>query len=124
MVSSLSDNIIKQYNTTYKKWWTFCQSNLNMIFQPSTQDILRFLSQEYQNKSSYNTLNTHRSALNILTDSGKSKLIERFMKGTFKCRPSFPKYEEIWDPHPVLVMLGNLYPLHDLDLKTLSIKLI
>lgn len=46
------------------------------------------------------------------------------MRGIFKCRPSFPKYEEIWDPYPVLVMLGKLYPLHDLDLKILSIKLI
>lgn len=74
-----------------------------------TQDILKFLSEEYQNNSKYNTLNAHRSALNTLTDAGKIE------SRIFNCRPLFPKYEEIWDPHPMLVMLGKLYPLHDLD---------
>lgn len=45
------------------------------------------------------------------------------MKGIFRTRPSFPKYDETWDPHPVLLMLEKLHPNESLDLRNLTIKL-
>ncbi|VEN62193.1 unnamed protein product [Callosobruchus maculatus] len=123
MMAALSPSTIKQYNSTFSKWWTFCQGQQDKIYQPTIQDILEFLTQEFRSGSGYSTINTHRSALNALSEAGKNSEVERFMRGVFKSRPSFPRYEEIWDPHPVLLMLEKLHPLNSLDLKKLTIKL-
>ncbi|XP_056639418.1 uncharacterized protein LOC130446918 [Diorhabda sublineata] len=124
MLKSLSENTIKQYNTTYSKWWEFFEGNKQKIFQPIVHNILEFLSQQFQNGSSYSSINTHKSAINLISEAGKSDTVERFMKGVFKTCPSFPRYDETWDPSPVLIMLEKLYPLHTLDMSQLSVKLV
>ncbi|KAJ8962924.1 hypothetical protein NQ318_001335 [Aromia moschata] len=93
MIAALSLSTTKQYNSTFVKWWAFCQGQPDKIYQPTVQDILEVLTQEFQNGSTYSTTNTHR-------------------------------YEEIWDPHPALLMLEKLHPLDSLGLKKLTIKLI
>lgn len=124
MIASLSFNTIKQYNTTYSKWWLFCSENDTDMFQPSVENILSFLKTEFNLGAKYSTLNTHRSALNLICNVGKSETIERFMKGVFKLRPTFPKYKETWDPEPVLKFLGSLHPLNTLSLEKLTMKTI
>lgn len=124
MLASLSKSSMKQYSSTYKKWWSFCKGNSAKILQPTTKDILEFLHQEFENGAKYTTLNCHRSAINLISDAGKCDAVERFMKGVFKTRPCFPRYEETWDPHSVLLYVEGLHPLHNLDLEKLSIKLL
>ncbi|CAH2013475.1 unnamed protein product [Acanthoscelides obtectus] len=79
-------------------------------------------NEQFKKGANYNTLNTHRSALNLISDVGKCELIERFMKGVFKMKPTFPKYDEIWDPLPVLSFAENLSPLQNLTLKDLTLN--
>lgn len=124
MIASLSSNTLRQYNTTYNKWWKFCKGQPDEMFKPTTEKILEFLNSEFINSAKYATLNTHRSALNLISDAGKSDVVDRFLKGAFKLRPTFPRYENIWDPQQVLKYVEKLIPLHSLDLKDLTLKLI
>lgn len=124
MIASLSKNSINQYSSTYKKLWTYCKGNLSDILQPTTKSILEFLQTEFENVANYSTLNSHRSAINLLSETGKYSAVDRFMRGVFKSRPNFPRYEQTWDPQPVLTYLENLYPLNSLNLEKLSVKLV
>ena len=45
------------------------------------------------------------------------------MKGVFQLRPALPKYQSIWDPAIVLTFLESIYPLQDVPLKMLTLKL-
>ncbi|KAJ8984066.1 hypothetical protein NQ317_006564 [Molorchus minor] len=124
MTASFSKSTLKQYNSTFAKWWVFLGGDKNKIFHPNTLDILNFLNAELKKGQKYGSLNTHRSALNFISNAGKSDIIDRFMKGVFKMKPSYPKYENIWDPLPVLVFIEKLYPLENLPLEKLTTKVV
>lgn len=46
------------------------------------------------------------------------------MKGVFNIRPPLPRYQSTWDVGSVLTYLKGLFPLEDLDLRSLSMKLV
>ncbi|KAJ8927299.1 hypothetical protein NQ314_020248 [Rhamnusium bicolor] len=50
--------------------------------------------------------------------------IKRFPRGTYKKNPSSPKYSSTWDSYPVLEYLGKQYPLGNLSLQDLILKLV
>lgn len=52
-----------------------------------------------------------------------SFLISKFLKGVFNTKPPLPKYKFIWDVSVVIKYLESLFPLCDLSLKTLTLKL-
>lgn len=122
LISSLAENTIKQYNSTYKKWWEFCGGN--DVFNAEPNKIMEFLNAEFEKGSNYNTLNQHRSAINTLLQSTDDPSITRFMKGVFRLRPVFPRYNETWDPNPVLDYFESLVPLNTLPLEKLTYKLV
>jgi hypothetical protein len=74
-------------------------------------------------------VNTHKSMLiqtfNMIgyDELNNCVLISKFMKGVFHNRPPMPKYSAIWDVKPVLKLLASLYPLQDLPLDRLTLKL-
>lgn len=89
MLSSLSDNSIKQYDTSLRKWYRFCHNNNIDVFEASIPQIMYFLTEIYNLGSQYATLNSCRSALSIIL----GREIEnddriRF----FRLRPPLPKY--------------------------------
>ncbi|VEN52716.1 unnamed protein product, partial [Callosobruchus maculatus] len=100
LISSLAENTIKQYNITYKKWWGFCGGK--NVFTTDSNRLIEFLNSEFEKGSNYNTLNQHRSAINTLLQSTDHPSVTRFMKGVFRLRSVFPKYNETWNPNPVL----------------------
>lgn len=93
-------------------------------FHPPFEDLLGFLQNEYDNNSSYNTLNTHRSALTLLfsLSDDQNCLVKRFLKGVFKTKPTFPKYTYTWDPAIVLSYLEK-QATRSLSLADLTLKL-
>lgn len=124
MTSSLSKNTLAQYNVAYAKWWDFCNIHNTDFLNPSVNTFVSFLTRQFERGSSYSTLNTYRSALNIIfLQKLDDQLINRFLRGVFKLRPVFPKYTCTWDPAPVLQYLATLYPLHTLSLECLTHKL-
>lgn len=82
--------------------------------------------EKFNEGASYSSLNTCRSAVSFLCGDfiRQSPLICRLLKGVFKLRPPKPKYDRIYNLDPVLKNLENLYPLGNLNLKQLTIKLL
>lgn len=73
--------------------------------------------------ASYGTLNSFRSAINLIKISQTDDaIINRFMKGIYKQRPVFPKYTETWDPQMVLSFLAGWFPVQSLSIKQLTYK--
>nr|CAH7714180.1 unnamed protein product [Callosobruchus chinensis] len=44
--------------------------------------------------------------------------------GIYNQKPSMPKYQATWDPHPVLLHLARLYPLEEISRLQLTMKLV
>lgn len=92
-------------------------------------DVLGFLTQQFQSGNGYSALNTARSALSAIGvviegfPAGAHPLIIRFMKGVFNLKPSLPRYSHTWDASIVLAYLLKLTPACKLPLKFLTYKL-
>lgn len=104
LISSLTDSTLRQYNSGLKNWWNFCKKLKLDPFQASTEAVLQYLSQCFDNGVSYGTLNTERSAISFISfnDSSNNPIMTRFFKGVFKLRPTKAKYDSIWDVEVVL----------------------
>jgi len=55
---------------------------------------------------------------------GSHQLVTRFLKGIYETRKPQPKYKTIWDVATVIKYLKSLWPLEQLSLKDLTIKLL
>ncbi|KAJ8917626.1 hypothetical protein NQ315_000109 [Exocentrus adspersus] len=124
MLRSLSENTIKQYATTYKRWWQYCQEKGISPFDASIPQIISFFQTLIDSaRNTYNSFNTHRSAISLISskDLGSNPQIKRFIKGIFRMRPPKPKYSYMWDPQQVLNHLQSSPASH---LKFLSYKLV
>lgn len=88
--------------------------------------IIQFLTECFENGSSYGSLNSARSAISLISlkNISDSKIINRFLKGIYRLRPSKPKYDKTWDIGPVLKEISMWYPLENLDLRKLTNKLV
>lgn len=78
----------------------------------------------YNNGSSYQTLNCHRSAISLVIGEhiGININLKRWFKGVFRFRPSLPKYNFTWDPSVILNYIQGWYPHETLSLKNLTMK--
>lgn len=126
MINSLSSNTVSQYNVAIKKWFIFCQLNNLDYYDVSVREILKFLTDQFQEGASYGTLNSFRSALSLIIGKDRCNCdsITRFFKGVFKMKPCFPKYSFTWDPNIVLEYLANIYPNDSITLEMLTKKLV
>lgn len=127
MIASLTDNTIKQYSSSLKRWWSFCTTNQIDFFDCSITDVITFLSEQFHSGASYGTINCHRSALSILLGKmniGLDESVKRLLKGAYKLRPTTPKYNTTWDPKLVLNFISKLVPHEDIPLGSLTKKLV
>ncbi|XP_063828979.1 uncharacterized protein LOC135078310 [Ostrinia nubilalis] len=126
MISSLAPSSLKQYNCAYKKWWKFCKDHKLDLFCSNIPKILEFFTELYDSGSNYSTLNTTRSALAVILGKQFSQddRILRFIKGVYRTKPCFPKYESTWDPNIVLNHLSQFFPNERQNLEILTKKLV
>lgn len=127
MMSSLSKNSIQQYNVCLKKWWKFCKENSVDIFAASVPNVIKFLTELYNQGNQYGTLNSCRSALALIAGSShisQDDRISRFLRGVYRLRPPVPKYNFTWDTNCVLDNLAKQYPNEKLTLIQLTKKTI
>ncbi|XP_057333596.1 uncharacterized protein LOC130672847 [Microplitis mediator] len=103
-----------------------CRQVVSQALSMKVGKILKFLSERFSGGVGYSTLNSARAALSLISseDVTNNQLISRFLKGSSKIRPSLPKYESTWDVDPVLSKLATWFPLKELALKELSMKLV
>ena len=94
MMQSVSKSTTKQYKTSLERWIKYATENKSDCFNPSEEDVISFLTQEFKSGASYGSLNTHRSAISFISANkiGERKLIARFLKGCFRIKPTLPKY--------------------------------
>lgn len=91
--------------------------------------MINFLGELFKDKKSYSCINAYKCAISqTLASCGNTQFIEnsivvRFMKGVFNIRPPLPRYQFTWDVSKVLKFLQTLFPLHSLDLKSVTLKL-
>lgn len=88
--------------------------------------ILKCLTKKFSEEAAYGSLNSLRSAISLINNgkTSESPLLQRFMKGVFKLRPTKPKYATTWDVGVVLEKLESWSPSDSLDLQELSLKLV
>jgi integrase len=124
MILSLSANSLKQYNCALYKWWQYCKDNKLDYLSVNTSLVLNFLTEQYQRGASYSSLNTCRSALSLISGKplSEDKHVSRFLKGVYKTKPVFPKYQTTWNPNIVLDHLTTLYPNESISLDLLTRK--
>lgn len=123
MLSSLSENTYKQYDSSIKLWVNYCKENGYDYFDGSILIIIDFLTKCYQNGAKYGTVNSHKSALHFLFPKTlNDDDLKRFMKGIFRLRPPAPRYTVTWDPSIVLRYVGQKWPNAQLSLEILSKK--
>lgn len=124
IISSLSENSIKQYNVSLRKWWLFCQSRARDPFLLNLPSLLEFMTHEYSGGASYSSLNTCRSALALIFGKkfSENDTVTRFLKGVFRSRPSFPRYQTTWDPNIVLDYITSFFPNEELSLPQITKK--
>ena len=119
----------KQYQSYYKKWLDFCHREQISTVHPSLAQVIEFLLTLFNNGLSYSSLNTARSALSSILPSidgipvGQHPLVIRFLKGVFESRPAMPRYTAVWDVNQALDYLKTLYPVNEISLKSLTLKL-
>lgn len=126
MCSSITQSTKSQYNSSLKQWWDYCRHNNVDFFYVNVASLLSFLTQRFQSGASYGTLNSHRSAISLISINNISndEKLKRFFKGIFRLRPAFPRYNITWNPNMVLEYLSNQFPNDSLTFEQISKKLV
>lgn len=96
------------------------------VFKPSVQEVLSFLTAEFDKNLSHNSINCTRSALSLIVDYdlAQDERVKRFFKGVSKIRPARPKYNCTWDPKIVLDYFKSQHRTTEMSLEEQSCKLI
>ena len=129
-MNSVSLATMKQYRPVIKQWAIFCSNSSIDPFTASVTDGIEFLTTLFYSKDiGYSSINTARSALSLIIEArngisfGSHPLVQRYMKGIFRLKPSLPKYTATYDASRVLYCLKQMGPSEALTLKELSMKL-
>lgn len=125
-IASFANQTLKQYDSSIKSWWTFCQENNYDIFNANHTQLISFLTTKFEQGASYSSINTHRSALSTIlgTKITLDDNVNRFIKGVYRLKPPNPKYSATWDTNKVLDFVSKFYPYTDITLEDLSRKTI
>lgn len=127
--ASKSEGTWRQYESVLQQWSSFCRDKDWSMWDVDLNHVLCFLTSLYENKLSYSTINTARSALSSVLGKidgcnlGEHKLVVDFMRGVGRLRPPAPRYSVTWNPDKVLSYLSN-YDTNICDLKKLTFKLV
>ena len=131
IMHSWRDSTQKQYKVYINKWLQFCSEGSHDPLHPTVRAVLSFLHSLFKNGLSYSALNTARSAVSNIdsvspnhTPVGKHFLVCRYLKGVFNKLKPVPKYNNIWPVDTVLDFLSLFWPLDQISLKELTLKLV
>ena len=130
ILQSWSADTQKQYQPYQSKWYRYCAEREINPYNPPLNIVLDFLVHLHNQDLEYTTINTARNAILAIilpqgtTTIGSHQIISRFMKGIYRSKPPRPKCQTTWDVQPVLTYLSSLGTANNLDLKTLSLKLL
>ena len=85
IIQSWQKTTQKQYEVYIKKWFQFCDRGHIHLVETTEDYVLKFLTERFQAKLSYSSINTARSAVSQLllvcdgSDMSKQLLLNKFM---------------------------------------------
>ena len=107
-----SASTMNSYEGPARRWMEYTQCHNIRPVTPSVHDCIAFLTQYLDTGVGYNAVNTYRSFLScfIRIDNvplGEHTVICKFMKGVKAEKPPGRRYDDIWDPVPILHHLAR-----------------
>ena len=114
-ISSWAPKTHSSYNTYIKKWVSYCKSN--KILDPyiaTYQEVMSILVHLFHKEDQkYGVIALARSALSVILPKIGGKTfqdsnVSQMIKGSFKLRPSLPKYVTTYDPDIMLRYIDSL----------------
>ena len=122
MLKSWREGTQKQYIVYLQKWISFCRGRHTDPVQPTVAAAVNFLTELLDSGLGYSGLNTAGCALSTFTvlegniSIGSHPLVKRFFfKAAYQIRPSFPRYQFMWDTSIVLTYLRDLPPVQEIS---------
>ena len=130
VLSSWREKSTKSYNSSFKKWASWCAERDRNPLSGPISDVANFLAELYEQGYKYSSLNAYRSAISSTHEKvdgqpvGQHPTIVRVLKGAFNMRPPLPKYSTTWQVSKVTSYIASLGSNEALSLKQLSLKLV
>ena len=130
LCASWTIGTVNQYQSAWILWAEWCIKHGVDPCNSSIASFLEFLTEHYHLGKSYSILNSYRSAISsthIYIDNvkiGQHPLVTRFFKGLSSLRPQKSRYKMVWNVDMILDYLKTLWPLKDLSLKMVSLRLV
>ena len=129
ITSSRRPGTISNYESSWRKWSSWCTGREVDPFQCPLRNILDYLAELFELGLSYRTINSHRSAISayhVQIDGisvGKHPQVCALITGVFNNNPPQPRYTFIWDVDVVLFYMKALPNNTALSDKLLTMKL-
>ena len=104
----------KAYDSAWGKWNSWCVRRKINPISTNIKDVLVFLSNQFENKLRYRTINVIRSAISSVhpwidgKPVGQHPLVMCLMKGIANERPPKPRYTSTWDISTVTSYITSL----------------
>jgi hypothetical protein len=119
----------KTYESSWKRWCSWCVSGQIDPISASLSNILSFLADCFDDGLQYRSINVLRSALSSTHPKidgyavGQHPYVLNLMKGILNNRPPKPRYSYTWDVRQVTEHMKQMGSDSSLSLKQLSLKL-
>ena len=129
LISATRNSTQKTYESSWKRWCSWCDRRETDPISASLNSILSFLADCFDEGLQYRSLNVLRSALSSTHPKidgypvGQHPYVLNLMKGILNNRPPKPRYSYTWDVRQVTEYIEKMGNNSSLSLKQLSLKL-
>lgn len=111
MVQEVSgdENSIVSPKLSLKLWWQFWPKQSLNVLDTSIESIITFLTDQFNNDSSYGNINSHHPALSLIlrNNVGSDGRIKSLLRGIYKHKPCRPNYTTTWNPQVAHFLVTN-----------------
>ena len=129
LISATPRSTQKTYESSWKRWCSWCVSEKSNPISASLNNILSFLSNCFDDGLQYRSINVMRSTLSSTHPKidgyavGQHPYVLNVMKGILNNRPPKPQYSYTWDVRQVTKYMKQMGSNASLSLKQISLKL-
>ena len=129
LIAAIRPSTHKTYESSWKRWRSWCCARKINPISASLKDLLTFLMECFDSGLQYRSINVIRSTLSGTHPKidghlvGQHPYVVSLLKGILNKRPPKPRYSQNWDVSTVVSHLVRMGDNSELSLKHLSWKL-
>ena len=129
LIAAIRPSTHKTYESSWKRWRSWCCARKINPISASLKDLLTFLTECFDSGLQYRSINVIRSTLSGTHPKidvhlvGQHPYVKSLLKGILNKRPPKPRYSQTWDVSTVVSHLVRMGDNSELSLKHLSWKL-